>query len=215
MDTVKIYKDVEIGKGHKIEGPCFIGMPPRGKKDGELKTVIGKNAVIRPFTTIYAGTVIGDDLQTGNGSFIRENNIIGDRVSIGTYAVLECGNKIGNNVRIHSCCFLEYVTVEDDVFIGPNVVFTDNVHPAYCPKFLECVGGAVLKRKCKLGAGCVILPGVVIGENSLVGAASVVTKDVPADMVVKGVPARIAKRIDQLKCLKGFFERPYLWKPYI
>jgi len=212
---VKVYKNVEIAEGSKIEGPCVIGCPPRGKEDGELKTVIGKNAVIRPFSSIYAGTTIGDDFQTGHGAFVREDNIIGNNVSIGTNAVLEFGNRIGNNVRIHSNCFLEWVTVEDHVFIGPNVVFTNNVHPAHCPKFLECVGGATLKKKSKVGAGSVILPGVVIGENALVGAASVVTKDVPKDAVVKGVPARMHKNIDELECLKGFFKKPYMWEPYI
>ncbi|MCE5254472.1 MAG: N-acetyltransferase, partial [Actinomycetia bacterium] len=140
--------------------------------------------------------------------------VIGDDVSVGTNAVLEFGNRIGHRVRIHSGCFLEMVTVEDDVFIGPNVVFTDDPHPMNCSRYRECKGGAVVRRLAKLGANSTILPGVEIGENALVGAGSVVVHDVPAGAVVVGNPARVVKRVSELTCQPGYFERPYVWPPY-
>jgi acetyltransferase-like isoleucine patch superfamily enzyme len=175
---------------------------------------IGEKSLIRPFTTIYAGTTIGNRFQTGQGTSIREDNIIGDEVSVGTNAVLEFGNRIGNRVRIHSQCFLEMVTIEDDVFIGPNVVFTDDPHPMNCPRYKECLGGATVKRLARIGANVTVLPGVVIGENALVGAGSVVTKDVPPGTVVAGNPAMVINEVSQLKCAREFFEKPYLWPPY-
>jgi len=211
----KIYDNVIIGEGSVIEGPSILGKPPRGKQPGELPLVIGKKAIIRPFTTIYAGNRIGDNFQTGQCASIRENNVIGNNVSIGTHAVLEFENLIGNNVRIHSCCFLEMVIIEDDVFIGPNVVFTDDPHPMNCPRYKECLRGATVKRLARIGANCTILPGIVINENTLIGAGSVVVKDVPPDSVVVGNPARVVKRIDELECFPGFFERPYVWEPYL
>jgi len=211
---VKTYSNVEIGEDSIIEGSCIIGKPPRGKKEGELKTIIGKKSVIRPFTTIYAGNIIGDNFQTGQGVSIREDNEIGDSVSIGTNTTLEFGNRIGNNVRIHSNCFLELIIIEDDVFIGPHTVFTDDLHPMNCPKYKECLGGATVKRLARLGANCTILPGITIGENSLVGAGSAVVKDVPSDTVVAGNPAKVIKNINDLKCIKGYFKKPYLWPPY-
>lgn len=214
VEEIKIYANVRIGEGADIHGPCVLGKPPRGKADGELPLVIGVNATIRPFTTIYAGNQIGDAFQTGQGTSIREDNTIGHNVSVGTNAVVEFGNRIGDRVRIHSLAFLEMVTVEDDVFIGPNVVFTDDPHPMNCPRYKECLGGATVKRLARIGANCTILPGVVIGENTLVGAGSVVTKDVPDGMVVAGNPARVIKRVDELECFPGFFERPYVWEPY-
>lgn len=209
-----LYENVVIGDGTDVQGPSIIGKPPRGSKPGELKLVIGANGVIRPFTTIYAGSVFGDGLQTGQGASIREENTVGDDVSIGTNAVLEFGNKIGNRVRIHSLCFLEMVTIEDDVFVGPNVVFTDDPHPMKCPRYLECLGGVTVKRLARIGANSTILPGVTIGENSLVGAGSVVTKDVPPNVVVAGSPAKIIKSIENLECYPGFYEKPYTWAPY-
>jgi len=210
-----IYLNVVIGKEAILETPYIIGKPPRGRKEGELKTIIGKNVIIRPFTTIYAGNIIGDNFQTGQGVSIREDNDIGNNVQIGTNSVLEFGNKIGNNVRIHTGCFLEMVTIEDDVFIGPNVVFTDDPHPMGCPRYKECLGGPIVKELARIGANSTILPGVVVGRNSLVGAGSVVTHDVPMNSVVAGNPAKVIKRIDELVCTKGFFERPYVWKPYL
>ena len=210
----KIYKNVKIGEGSVIDGPCVLGKPPRGKKDGELELVIGKNAVIRPFTTIYAGNKIGDNFQTGQGASIREDNIIGNNVSVGTNAVLEYENKIGNNVRIHSLCFLEMVTTGDNVFFGPNVVFTDDPHPMLCPKYKECKGGVKVADMVKIGANATLSPGVKIGRNALIGAGSVVTKDVPEDAVVVGNPARVVKKIHELVCYIGAFKRPYLWPPY-
>lgn len=213
-EWVKIYENVHIDEGAQIEGPVVIGKPPRGREVGELPTVIGAHCIIRPFTTIYAGNAIGDHFQTGQGTSIREDNVIGNGVSIGTNAVLEFGNRIGDGTRIHSGCFLEMVTLGDFVFVGPHTVFTDDPHPMDCPHYKECLGGPMVEDLVKFGANCTILPGVRIGRNSLIGAGSVVAKDVPPDVVVAGNPAKIIKKIEDLRCNKGFFERPYLWPPY-
>ena len=205
-----IFPNVLLGEGVLVETWCILGKPPRGTDAGELEMVLGDAAVIRHFTTIYAGTRIGRNFQTGQGVSIREDNIIGDNVSVGTNSSIEFGNRIGDNVRIHSNCFLEMVTVEDNVIIAPNVVFTDDPHPP-CPRYKECLGGATVKAGAKIGANATILPGVVIGRRALVGAGAVVVEDVPDKAVVIGNPARVIKSIDDLECLKGFFDRPYGW----
>lgn len=206
-----IYKNVKLGKNVVLEKNIVVGKPPRGKKEGELPTLIGDNSVIREFTIIYAGSKLGKNCQTGHGALIREENEIGNKVSVGTNTTLEPGNKLGNNIRIHSGCFMENVRVEDNVFIGPGVVFADDPHPA-CPRFKECVGGARVRKNAVIGANSTILPGVEIGTNSLIGAGSVVTKDVPANSVVVGNPARVVKKIKELKCFKGFYKKPYEWR---
>jgi acetyltransferase-like isoleucine patch superfamily enzyme len=100
------------------------------------------------------------------------------------------------------------VTVEDDVFIAPNVVFADDPHPP-CPLYEKCAGGALVKKGARIGSNATILPGVVIGAGSLVGAGSVVVEDVPDGVVVAGSPARVLKRVDELVCRSGLKERPY------
>ena len=213
-DGVQVAPGVVIGPGADLQAPCILGKAPRGAAHGELPLVIGANAVIRPFTTIYAGSTFGDRLQTGQGASIREDNVVADDVSIGANAVLEFGNRIGSRVRIHSGCFLEMVTIEDDVFVGPHVVFTDDPHPMNCPRYKDCKGGPVVRRLARIGANVTILPGVVVGENALVGAGSVVVDDVPPGAVVVGNPARVVKYVGDLTCRPGLVARPFDWPPY-
>jgi acetyltransferase-like isoleucine patch superfamily enzyme len=211
---IKIYPGVTLGKDTALHGPLVLGIPPRDHSAGALPLVIGDEAVIRPFTTIYAGNTMGARFQTGQGVSIREKNVIGDDVSIGTNSVLEFGNHIGNRVRIHTNCFLEMVTIGDDVFIGPHVVFVDDPHPMKCPHYEDCLGGPVVQDLVRIGSNSTIMPGVVIGRNSIIGAGSLVLQDVPPNTVVAGHPAKVIKNVSDLKCIKGFFERPYSWPPY-
>ena len=194
----KLYSGIKLDADVVIEDYCIIGAPPRGYREGELETTIGPNACIRSHTVIYAGNRIGKNFQTGNKANIRELNIIGDNVSIGTLSIIEHHVTIGNNVRIHSQVFIpEYSVLEDDTWIGPNVVLTNAKYPASrdAKKNLQ---GVLIKRGAKIGANSTILPGVIIGTHALVGAGSVVAHDVPDDAVVVGNPARVIKTIDLL-----------------
>lgn len=214
-NRIIIYKDVLIGINSNISPFVILGKAPLNKKNSELKLVIGKNSTIRSFTTIYSGNVIGDYFSTGQNVSIRENNKIGNNVSIGSSSTIEFDNIIGDSTRIHSGCFLEMANIGENVFIGPNVVLTDDPHPMKCPYYKRCKGGVVLEDLVKIGANSTILPGIRIGRNSLIGAGSVVVKDIPPDTVFAGNPAKFIKNISDLKCEKGFFEKPYLWDPYI
>jgi acetyltransferase-like isoleucine patch superfamily enzyme len=147
---------------------------------------------------VYAGNTIGDNFQTGNKVNIREQNNIGNNVSVGTLSVIEHHVSIGNNVRIHSQVFIpEYSTLEDEVWIGPHVVLTNAKYPL-SPDAKRNLKGPTIKKGAKIGANVTILTGVVIGENALVGAGSVVVDDVPPGVVVVGNPARFIKKVSEL-----------------
>jgi len=194
----RIYPNVSIGKNAVIEEYVIIGTPPRGKKPGELLTIIGDNAVIRSHTVIYAGNRIGNDFQTGHHVLVREENEIGDQVSIGTASVVEHHVKMGNNVRIHSQAFVPEMSVlEDGAWIGPNAVITNAAYPL-SPNVKHELKGAIVKKNAKVGANATLLPGITIGENALVGAGAVVTKDVPPNKVVAGNPAKIINDVSDL-----------------
>lgn len=197
-ETYKIYENVDIGEGAVIGDFVIIGEPPRGMKPGGLRTRIGKNATIRSHTVIYAGNVIGDGLQTGHHVMIREENNIGDNVSIGTSSVVEHHVHIEDDVRIHSQAFIpEETTLEAGCWIGPNVVITNAKYPL-SPEAKRSLKGATVQKKAKIGANATLLPGVIIGENALVGSGAVVTKDVPAGKVVIGNPAQVIRDIADL-----------------
>lgn len=192
-----------------ILGPCVLGHPTRSGTEGPL--VLGDGVIIRSFATLYQGSKIGRGVSIGHGALVREGNHIGDDASIGSGAHLEPGNVIGDRSRIHSGCFLSSTTIGSDVFCGPHVVFTDDPHPP-CPRYLDCVRGAVVGDGASIGGGAVILPGVALGRHSLVGAGAVVTASVPDFETVVGNPARPVGRRDALACGAGLFERAYAWE---
>ena len=208
-DTAKIYPNVTMAEGAEIGEFCIIGLPPKGKAPGELETRIGANAVIRSHTVIYAGNVIGDSFNSGHSVLIREDNQIGDHVSIGSHTVIEHHLEIQDEVRIHSQAFVpEFTVLEKGCWIGPNVVFTNALHPL-CKKVKDCLKGAVVKSGAKIGANATILPDVTIGKMALVGAGSVVVRDVPENSVAAGSPAKLIKNVGDLTCPYGLCERPY------
>lgn len=136
-------------------------------------TKIGSDTQIWQFVVILPGAQIGGSCNINAHCFIENDVIIGDRVTV------KSGNYLWDGLRI-----------EDDVFVGPNVTFTNDKYPrskVYPDVFLTtrvCKGASV-------GGGAVILPGVTIGEGAMVGAGAVVTRDVEPNMIVAGNPARV------------------------
>lgn len=197
MAAYIIHPNVHLGPDHQIGEFVIIGVPARDAEPG-CETHIGAGALVRSHTVIYAGNSIGANFQTGHSVLIRESNQIGDDVSIGSHSVIEHHLKIGNRVRIHSNVFIpEYSVLEDDAWIGPNVVFTNALYPL-SPEAKANLRGPHLMPGAKIGANATLLPGVIVGRNSLVGAGAVVVRDVPDGKVVVGNPARIVKDVSEL-----------------
>jgi len=172
----------------------------RGEGGGSLQ--LGDGARLRSGTVIYDGSEIGTGLQTGHNVVIREENCIGDDVSIWSNTVVDYGCRVGDRVKIHCNNYIpQYTVIEDDVFIAPGCSFANDVHPGCsCSATMR---GPVLRRGARIGAGCTILPGVEVGEFALVGAGSVVTRDVPPHTVVAGSPARVLRATTELRCEDG------------
>lgn len=205
----KVYDNVEIGKNATIGDYVVIGKPPRGRESGELKTIIGDNATIRSHSVIYSGNRIGNNLQTGHDIMIRECNNVGDNVSIGTKSVIEHHVEVESEVRIHSQAFVpEESRLRKKCWLGPNVVVTNAYHPL-CPKAKQCLKGADVGERAKIGGNATLLPDIKIGSMALVGAGAVVIDDVDAYTVVAGNPAEYVKDVEDLECPYGLINKPY------
>jgi acetyltransferase-like isoleucine patch superfamily enzyme len=175
-----------------------LGQPPQGLEPNTIETRFGENALIRSHTVIYAGNKIGRNFQTGHGVMIRELNQIGDNVSIGTHSIVEHHVTIGDNVRIHSNVFIpEYCILEDECWIGPSVVMTNAIYPR-SRNVKNNLKGVVVQKGAKIGAGAVLLPGVNIGMNAIIGAGAVVVRNVEANAVVVGNPARLINLVTNI-----------------
>lgn len=150
-----------------------------------------KNILIKPFTNIYKGSVIKQSTFIGHNVLIRENCIIGHSSKVGSYSELSNNCIIGNNVTIHSKVFIcEFTIIEDNVFIGPGVIFTNSKYPKSKNSKSELVAPEISKNV-KIGAGSIILPGIKIGCNSLIGAGTIVSKNIPPNKIAYGNPLKI------------------------
>jgi acetyltransferase-like isoleucine patch superfamily enzyme len=196
--TSVIYAGV-AWKSEPVLGPfVIVGEPARGRRPGDVPTVIGAGAHIRSHTVIYGGNRIGDCFQTGHSVLLREDNVIGDDVSIGSGSIVEHHVRIGHGVRLHSNVFVpEFSVLEDGCWIGPNVVFTNAKYPQ-SPNVKSALIGPHVEAGAKVGANATVLPGVRIGRGALIGAGAVVSKDVPPGAVVIGNPARQINDIARL-----------------
>jgi acetyltransferase-like isoleucine patch superfamily enzyme len=145
---------------------------------------LGKDVIVRDFVNLYGCT-------------------IGDNCKIGTFVEIQKNATIGSNTKVSSHTFIcEGVHIEDNVFIGHNVSFINDKYPRSTTEdgALQTeadwqVSETRIKRGASIGTSSTILCGVVVGENAIVGAGSVVTRDVPANAVVAGNPARILRKV--------------------
>lgn len=136
------------------------------------------------------GAEIGNNCNICDHVFVENDVIVGNNVTV------KCGVQLWDGIRI-----------EDDVFIGPNATFTNDKYPKsrkYPKKYLT----TLVKKGASIGANATILPGLIIGENAMVGAGAVVTKNVPANSIVVGNPARIKGYTNstKIRSLKSFPE---------
>ena len=133
---------------------------------------IGKNTLVWQFCVILKGAEVGEDCNINANVFIENDVIIGDRVTV------KSGVQLWDGIRVN-----------DDVFVGPNVTFTNDANPRskkYLAKFLI----TIINQGCSIGANATILPGLTLGKFSMIGAGSVVTRNVPDFALFVGNPAR-------------------------
>ena len=208
-DNTAIYDNVEIGDDSIICNDSVIGEPLAAyyQDTGYQNpvTVIGAGSLVRSHSIIYAGCTIGPRFSSGHRVTIRENSRIGEHCSIGTLSDIQGNVKIGRYCRLHSNVHIaQGCSMGDFVFLYPFSVMTNDPFPPSID-----IKGGYIGNYSQIGVHAVVLPGIQVGENCLIGANSVVNRRVPDYSLAMGDPVKIVMDIRKYVVMgKG---SPYPW----
>jgi UDP-2-acetamido-3-amino-2,3-dideoxy-glucuronate N-acetyltransferase len=200
---VVFHDDTVIGDGVRIDDQAVLGkLPMRAAssattKDAQLEPLkVGDGSIVGTGVVLYRGLALGRKCLVADLATVREDVTIGDRTIVGRGVTVENECTIGKFVKLESECYITaYSTIEDRVFIAPGVITSNDNFVGRTEVRKKHFKGITVKKGARVGAGSVILPGKTIGEDALVAAGSVVTKDVPARKVVMGSPARVVRDV--------------------
>jgi len=199
---VVVHAGTKIGAGCVIEDHAVLGKRPQLARGSSAKGEVGRlqigdRVTVCSGAVVFAGATIGEEAIVGDQSFVRERSTVGAGSVIGRGSVVDNDVSVGARVKVQTGVYLTaFSVVEDDVFVGPCAMTTnDDTMARHDPSMR--LTGAVLRRACRVGGGAVLTPGVEIGEEAFVAAGAVVTRDVPARAVVMGVPARVVREVPE------------------
>jgi acetyltransferase-like isoleucine patch superfamily enzyme len=188
--------NVVVGCRLVADADVVLGYVPSRTDAGAL--LLGDDARLRTGTVIYAGSEIGARFETGHHVVVREGTQIGDDVSIWSNSFIDYGCILGDRVKVHCNCYVaQYTELESDVFLAPGVTIANDLYPG-CPESARAMVGPRICAGAQIGVNVTILPYVTIGAGALIGAGSVVTRDIPEGVVAYGNPAVVARRVSEL-----------------
>jgi UDP-2-acetamido-3-amino-2,3-dideoxy-glucuronate N-acetyltransferase len=157
---------------------------------------LGPGTVVSTGAIVFAGTRIGARVIVGDQACVRERCELGDDVVVGRGSLVENDTTVGARTKIQAMVYVTaYTTVEEDVFLAPCVQTSNDNFMGRTERRHDLRKGPTIRRGARVGAGAVLCPAVVIGEEAFVGAGAVVVKDVPPRVVVVGNPARVLRDV--------------------
>lgn len=196
--AVVIHADTVIGDNVRIDDHATLGkLPMRAAnsattREQELAPLtIGEQSIVGTGAVLYRGAAIEGKVLMADLCTVRENVTIGRGTIVGRGVTVENFCTVGRYCKLESECYVTaYSTLEDRVFVAPGVVTTNDNFVGRTAERFKHFKGVTVRKGGRIGAGSVVLPGIVIGEDGLVAAGSVVTEDVPARTIVLGSPAK-------------------------
>jgi acetyltransferase-like isoleucine patch superfamily enzyme len=200
--TAVVYDGTVLGDGVRVLEHAVIGKQPTlgaastAKREPLPATRIGADTVVSTGAIIFAGSTIGAGCIVGDQSCIRERVTLGDGCVLGRGSLIENDTTVGAGSRIQAEAYITaYSTLEQDVFIAPCVVTTNDNYMGRTESRRSEMRGPTIRRSARIGGGAILLPGIEVGEEAFVGAGAVVTRDVPAGKLVVGSPARVLRDV--------------------
>jgi len=200
--TATVYPGTVLGVGVKVLENAVVGKQPAlsprstAKRDLLSPTEIGYGTIVSSGAIVFAGSQIGARVILGDQSCVRERVTMGDDVVLGRGSLVENDTTIGAMTTIQADAYITaYSTLEEHVFIAPCVVTTNDNFMGRTERRHELMKGPTIRRGARIGGGAVLCPGIEVGEEAFVGAGAVVTKDVPARVIVVGNPARVLREV--------------------
>ena len=201
-----IHEGVTIGSGSRIGSHCEIGI--FSDMASEKTLVIGKDSHIRSHSILYIGSSFGKELITGHRVTIRENTVAGTNFQVGTLGDIQGDCSVGNYVRLHSNVHLgKSSKIGNFVWIFPYVVLTNDPHPPS-----DVCMGVTVGDYSVIATMATILPGITISEGALIGAHSLVNRDVSSNTIVAGVPAKLIGPTSRIKLTNAPEDDAYPWR---
>jgi acetyltransferase-like isoleucine patch superfamily enzyme len=197
-----VYEGTVLGEGVKVLEGAVVGKQPSlsprstAKREPLPPTEIGAGTIVSTGAIVFAGSRIGARVILGDQSCVRERVAVGDDVVLGRGSLIENDTTVGDRTKIQAEAYITaYCVLEDDVFIAPCVVTTNDNFMGRTEKRHGLIKGPTIRRGARVGGGAILCPGIEIGEEAFVGAGAVVTKDVPARKLVVGNPARVLRDV--------------------
>jgi acetyltransferase-like isoleucine patch superfamily enzyme len=198
-----VYPGTILGAGVRVLENAVVGKQPSlgaastARREPLPAAEIGDGTVVSTGAIVFAGATVGANCIVGDQSCIRERVLLGEDCVLGRGSLIENDTTVGNGTRIQAGAYVTaYSTIENDVFIAPCVVTTNDNFMGRTEQRKALLQGPTIRRGARIGGGAILCPAVEIGEEAFVGAGAVVTKDVPARKVVVGSPARVLRDVD-------------------
>jgi acetyltransferase-like isoleucine patch superfamily enzyme len=209
-ETAIVYPGTVIGEGCQILDYAVVGKQPTlsprstAKREELPRLELGAGTIVSTGAVVFAGTTVGERVVVGDQACVRERCTIGDDVVIGRGSLVENDTSVGALTKIQAHAYITaYSLLEENVFIAPCVITTNDNFMGRTEKRHELVKGPTIRRGARIGGGAVLLPGIEVGEEAFVGAGAVVLRDVPARAVMVGSPARQIREVPEEELLKG------------
>jgi acetyltransferase-like isoleucine patch superfamily enzyme len=208
--TATVYPGTVLGEGVRVLENAVVGKQPAlgprstAKREPLPPAEIGDGTIVSTGAVVFAGAKVGRACILGDQSCVRERVTIADDVVVGRGSLVENDTTIGGGTRIQAEAYVTaYSTVEENVFIAPCVVTTNDNFMGRTEKRKALMKGPTIRRGARVGGGAILCPGVEIGEEAFVGAGAVVTKDVPPRALVVGNPARVLREVPDEELLQS------------